>query len=441
MINDYTKKYEWYQGKSRDILQLSETILALVQTNRQSAFDKHICNIPDKGYILTQTSAWWFNKIISQSICNTHYLYNQDNIMFVNPCRPIPLEIIVRGYITGNTSTSMWINYQKGAKEYCGIPLKSYYTKNEKLDTPIVTPTTKGKTDLLISPLEIIEKNILSSLEWEIISKIALRLYEYGTEEAAKKGLILVDTKYEFGFDENDNIVLIDEVHTCDSSRYWKLDSYKSRFELGLDPEKYDKDIVRYWIKENLQQGSKIPEKLINDTSLTYSDFYKKLTEHTIEEYTYFDLDTINFNIWLNAEQYLREIASKFFPSCIIISGSESDSEHCDNIIKHFNEYIIYNTYVCSAHKNTRKLLRLLKRINTNKNTIFITVAGMSNALSGVVACNTILPVIACPHFKDNIDMSMNINSSLMCPSNVPVMTVISPLNAASCVQRILALY
>lgn len=312
MTKNDTKKYEWYQGKSRDILQLSENVLAMVQTNRQSAFDRDICNIPNKGYILNQTATWWFNKIISQSICNTHYLYSQDNIMFVKPCRPIPLEIIVKGYNSGNISTNMCINYQECTPKYGEVHLKPHYTKNEKLDIPIITSTTKGKTDLLISPLEIIEKNILSSLEWEIISKIALRLYQYGSEEAVKKGLILVDTKYEFGFDKNDNIVLIGEVHTCDSSRYWKLDSYKSRFDLGLDPEKYDKDIVRYWIKENLPQDCNIPEKLINNTSLAYVDFYKKLTKHTIEKYTYFDLDTINFNIWLDAEHYLREIAKKF---------------------------------------------------------------------------------------------------------------------------------
>ena len=158
----------------------------------------------------------------------------------------------------------------------------------------------------MISPLQIIEKNIVSSLEWELISKTALSLYKFGSEEAGKKGLILVDTKYEFGFDKDGSIVLIDEVHTCDSSRYWKAESYEDRFKKGEEPEKYDKDIVRYWIKENLKSGSKVPEKLIEKASQSYIDFYTKLTGNDLEDYNYFDINTIDLKYWLDAEQKLR---------------------------------------------------------------------------------------------------------------------------------------
>ena len=171
MSTNYAGKHNWYQERSQYMLQLSENLVALVQTNRQYAFDRHICNIPGKGYILNQTSAWWFNKIISKSICNTHYIYNQDNIMFVKPSRSIPLEIIVKGYIADNTHSS--INYRGGTEEYHDIHLNPEYTRNERLETPIVL--VKDKTNLLISSLEIIEKNILTFLEWELISKIVLK--------------------------------------------------------------------------------------------------------------------------------------------------------------------------------------------------------------------------------------------------------------------------
>jgi phosphoribosylaminoimidazole-succinocarboxamide synthase len=433
--------YKWRQGKVRDMIQLNDDVLAMIQSNRQSAFDKHICDIPYKGHVLTETAAWWFKKIIDMGLCETHYLAHKDNVMFVTPCKPIALEVIVRGYITGNTSTSMWVNYNNGVRDYCGIKLKDSYVKNQKLDEPVITPTTKGEKDELISPQQIIERNYVSSLEWELIEKTAMMLYKYGVMEAEKKGLILVDTKYEFGYAPNGHIMLMDEVHTCDSSRYWIKNKYNECFNAGIEPEKYDKDIVRYWIKENIKDNTeysfKIPQALMDKASNSYMQFYERLTERKITLNSIFDLDKFD-DTWDNPEQRIREMAASFFHSCVIISGSTSDNEHCKKIVESVGPHINSVHYVCSAHKNTKKLLKILKRYNNCKGVVYVTVAGMCNALSGVVACNVDAPVIACPPFKDKTDMMVNINSSLMCPSDVPVMTVISAGNAAICVKRIL---
>ena len=434
--------YKWRHGKVRDMIQLNDDVLAMIQSDRQSAFDRHICDIPFKGHVLTETAAWWFKKIMDMKLCETHYLAHKDNVMFVTPCKPIAIEVIVRGYITGNTSTSMWVNYQNGVRDYCGITLKDSYVKNQKLDEPVITPTTKGEKDELISPRGIIERNYVSSLEWEIIEKTAMMLYKYGVIEAEKKGLILVDTKYEFGYAPNGNIVLMDEVHTCDSSRYWIKDKYEECFNAGVEPEKYDKDIVRYWIKENIKDNTefefKIPKSLIDKASSSYISFYERLTEKKLTYNGMLNINNFDESPWDTPEQQVREMAVQFFPSCVIISGSTSDNQHCKDLMDKMGGRINCVHHVCSAHKNTRKLLKILKRLNREKEVVYVTVAGMCNALSGVVACNVEAPVIACPPFKDKTDMMVNINSSLMCPSDVPVMTVLSTGNAATCVKRIL---
>lgn len=429
--------YKWYHGKTRDVLQLSETVMAMVQTDRQSAFDRHICDIPYKGHVLTEMAAWWFQKIEEEELCKTHYLSHKHNVMFVKPCKRIYLEIIVRGYITGNTPTSMWTHYNNGVRKYCGIELPEGYVKNQKLDQPIITPTTKGDNDELISCQEIIDQKYLTQDQLDLISVTSMMLYKYGCIEADKRGLLLVDTKYEFGFDEDGHILVIDEVHTCDSSRYWIKDTYQERFNTDDEPEKYDKDIVRYWLKENKDQP--IPKELIEKTSITYIKFYERLCQRQIEHHYEFNFSKPKRH-FDGPEQELREIACEIFNSCVILCGSYKDIPHCNKVILNLDKHIVHNLYVCSVYKKTDKLLALLKRLREYGSCVFVTVAGMSNTLSGVVACNSILPVIACPPMKDELNMLINIHSSLQCPSNVPVMTVLSPTNTAQCVLRILSL-
>lgn len=273
-----------YKGKVRNMHDIGQELVIAEHTDRLSSFDRHICNIPCKGKVLTLTSAWWFEQ--TRHIIPNHLLHYQDNLMIVQRCEVIPIEMVVRGYITGTTKTSLWNHYSAGERIYCGIEFPNGLVKNQKLEVPVVTPTTKGISDVPISGKEIVEQGIVSQKEWEYLHSKAIELYKYGSEVAAKKGLILVDTKYEFGKDKDGNIILIDEIHTCDSSRYWKKDSYNERFINGKEPERFDKDVIRYWIKDQCNPYKdplpEIPSSLIQRVSNVYQEFYEILTGSSV---------------------------------------------------------------------------------------------------------------------------------------------------------------
>ena len=410
-----------YNGKVRDIYSLGENYLIMKASDRVSSFDRHIGIIPGKGELLNQMSKYWFNK--TEKIIPNHLISTEKDVSLVKRCKPIMLEIVVRGYITGSTSTSLWTHYEKGERVYCGVQFPNGLQKNQKLKLPVVTPTTKGKVDKPISKEQIIKDGYLNRSECNFVYKKALELFNYGQKLAIKAGFILVDTKYEFGKDKDGNIILMDELHTCDSSRYWINETYEDRFLKKLEPEKLDKDCVRDWIKSACDPYNdvipEIPKEIINKAYNSYKYFY----------------DTIS---------KIQNISDDKFNNCliIIISGSIKDEKHVNNIKKYINELNIpYISEIASAHKNTYKVMNLIKRYNADdKKIIWITVAGRSNALSGVIAANSIFPVIACPPFSDKIDMTVNLHSTLQCPSDVPVMTVLEPSNVALCVKRIFSL-
>lgn len=258
------------KGKVCDIYDLGDMLL-LKYTNRLSAFDNYICDIPDKGKNLARINRWWLEK--TKHIIPNHLVLQDENSMLVKKCTPIPLEIVVRGYITGNTRTALWTHYNNGERVYCGIKFPDGLVKNQKLENPVVTPTTKSEKDEPISPEDILIRGILTEDELYFVYKRALELYNFGVEVVKEKGLILVDTKYEFGR-FNDEIILMDEVHTCDSSRYWELESYQEMFEKHLEPERLDKDIIRNYIVEH---SSNIPQSLIYQMSFAYKTFYSRL--------------------------------------------------------------------------------------------------------------------------------------------------------------------
>lgn len=268
-----------YSGKVREIYDIGDDKLLIVATNRQSAFDRHICDIDGKGILLTNISAWWFN--LTKDIIDNHYIDHSGREMVVKKCKPYKVEVVVRGYMTGSTNTSLWTYYNKGCREYCGHHFEDGIKKNQKLVKNIVTPTTKDISDKPISGQEVINLGLMLEDEWKYMEEIALKLFEYGQKIANNKGLILVDTKYEFGKDKNGKIILIDELHTCDSSRYWLLSSYQSRFDQGLEPEKFDKDVVREWIKTQCDPYNdplpEIPDELIKKTYNSYIKFGKML--------------------------------------------------------------------------------------------------------------------------------------------------------------------
>lgn len=269
-------------GKVRDTYELPDKMI-LITTDRQSAFDRVLASIPFKGQVLNQTSAWWFEK--TKNIVPNHVLSIPDpNVTAGKKCSVFPVEFVVRGYITGTTSTSAWINYKKGMREFCGHTLPEGLKKNQKFDHPLVTPTTKSdEHDRLISPAEIATEGLMTQADWDYTSGKALELFTFGQKIAAEHGLILVDTKYEFGKDANGQITLIDEIHTPDSSRYWLPDSYAERFSKGQEPENIDKEFLRLWFKDhcdpyNDKELPPAPEELVVELSRRYIMLYEMIT-------------------------------------------------------------------------------------------------------------------------------------------------------------------
>lgn len=268
-----------YHGKVRDTYDLGDR-LVLVTTDRQSAFDRLIACVPYKGQVLNLTSVWWFEQ--TQAIIPNHLLAVPDpNVMIAKKCRVFPIEFVVRGYITGTTSTSLWTQYQKGVRNYCGIAFPEGLQKNQKLNEPVLTPTTKDKEhDRPISPKEIATEGWMTQDEWDEASAAALKLYQYGVEVSAKHGLILVDTKYEFGRDVDGRIVLVDEIHTPDSSRYWLAESYAERLAQGQEPENIDKEFLRLWfVKHCDPYKDKVLPKAPDDLIVTLASRYIQLYE------------------------------------------------------------------------------------------------------------------------------------------------------------------
>lgn len=270
-------------GKVRDTYQIDDESLLIVTTDRQSAFDRVLASIPFKGSVLNLVSAWWFDK--TKEIIPNHLLeVVHPNASKVVKCDVFPIEVIVRGYITGTTSTSLWTHYEKGERLYCGNVLKEGLRKNEKLEKPLLTPTTKEKDhDRPIAPTEIVEQNWMSSEDWTYVADKALKLFAYGQEIAQKHNLILVDTKYEFGKDKEGNIRLIDEVHTPDSSRYWLMESYKERFANNEEPENIDKEFLRLWFTKNCDPYNdavlpKAPAELVEELSFRYIKLFEMIT-------------------------------------------------------------------------------------------------------------------------------------------------------------------
>ena len=272
-----------YEGKVRDNYVLDGKRVIIV-TDRISAFDRVLCTIPFKGQVLNQTSAFWFDK--TKNIVKNHVIDVPDpNVMVVKECELIPVEMVVRGYITGVTKTSAWYNYEKGVRNFCGNVLPEGMKKNQKFEKPIITPTTKaeyGAHDESLSGKEIIKRNIVDEKIYKQMEKAALALFDFGTKLVAKNNLILVDTKYEFGLDEKENLTLIDEIHTPDSSRFWIKDSYEKLFSQGKEPEKLDKEYVRQFLAEKgfIGEGKipEIPDEVKVEAAKRYIAAYEMIT-------------------------------------------------------------------------------------------------------------------------------------------------------------------
>jgi phosphoribosylaminoimidazole-succinocarboxamide synthase len=271
-------------GKVRDWYDLPYGKRLIVTTDRLSAFDRILAVVPFKGQVLNQLSAWWFEQ--TRDIIPNHVVSVPDpNAAVVHVAEPFPVEVIVRGYITGVTSTALWYRYSIGERNIYGYNFTEGLHKNQELPEPIITPTTKGGItghDERLTCAEVVEKGLLDKQTWDQVQAAALAVFKRGQEVARKAGIILVDTKYEFGCAPDGSVVLIDEVHTPDSSRFWKADTYEARFAAGEDPENFDKEFVRlaYAAKGYRGDGEipSMPDELWISASERYIQIYEMLT-------------------------------------------------------------------------------------------------------------------------------------------------------------------
>ena len=278
-----------YRGKVRDNYDLPDGRRIIIATDRLSAFDRILTEIPCKGQVLTQIARFWFDA--TREICPNHVIDHPDpNVVVCRRLNIPPVEIVVRDYLTGTTGTSIWPMYKSGRREIYGIRFPDGLRENQKLPATIVTPTTKaaeGEHDEPITPDEIISRGLLTREQWQSVLDLALGLFERGRAIAAERGLILVDTKYEFGLDPHGRIILADEIHTPDSSRYWAGDTYERRFAAGEPPDTLDKDHLRRWVSARCDPYRDpipdIPSEVILETARIYIDAYETITGKTFE--------------------------------------------------------------------------------------------------------------------------------------------------------------
>lgn len=273
-----------YRGKVRDNYDLPDGRRIIIASDRISAFDRNLAAIPLKGQVLTQTAKFWFEA--TADICPNHVIeYPDPNVLVGRRLTILPVEIVVRDYLAGTTGTSILSLYKAGQREMYGIHLPDGMRDNEKLPETIITPTTKafdGGHDEPLTAQEIVERGLLTAEQWKTVSDYALALFAKGREMARERGLILVDTKYEFGIDESGRIMIADEIHTPDSSRYWFLESYRQRFEAGERPESFDKDFIRTWVVARCDpykdEIPEIPQDVVLETSRVYIDAFERIT-------------------------------------------------------------------------------------------------------------------------------------------------------------------
>ena len=280
-VSETDLPYPKHRGKVRDTYDLGDVLL-MVTTDRLSGFDRHLATIPFKGAVLNQVSAWWFAQ--TQHIVPNHLLEVVDSrSMRVKKCQVLPIEVIMRGYMTGTTNTSIWTLYQQGERQFFNTTLADGLSKNLALAQPMLTPTTKAADhDAPLTPALL---NAMAEVKahWPQIADIALQLFEFGQQRTLEAGLILVDTKYEFGLDADGRLTLIDECHTPDSSRYWDAQTYKERLAAGQEPDNFDKEIIRLWFRQHCDPyGDKVLPDAPDDLIVTVAQRYLEIQERLL---------------------------------------------------------------------------------------------------------------------------------------------------------------
>ncbi len=417
-----------HRGKVRDSYSLGGGQRLIAVTDRISAFDSVLDSlIPAKAAVLNKMTNFWFRE--TSSIIPNHFIKEIDpDITLVHEVIPIKVEMVIRGYLTG----SMWRYYSEGKRTFSGVQVPDGLKKNQKFPVPILTPTTKEDSDREITPEEIVASGLTDEKTLKTMMDAARALYDFGSKYLEKKGIILVDTKYEFGIKDG-GVILIDEIHTPDSSRFWKSENYVQSPE---NAEQIDKEFVRQWLIANKRDGkypTSLPPEVIAETTKRYIEIYEAVTG---EKWN------VDINADVQSRVYTNLVAHNIIkPGYVaIVMGSVSDEEHAKKIKSFLEPYQIkVEMRVASAHKNGEDVAAMAEEYNNSlEKGVVIAIAGRSNGLGGALAANLNIPVINCPPFKDNLDMAVNINSSLMMPGNTPAMTVIHPDNAAMAALRCL---
>ena len=418
-----------HHGKVRESFRVDESTRLIAVTDRLSAFDRVLTTpVPGKGAALNAVSAWWFER--TRDVVPNHFLRLIDpNLMLVREAAPIRVEMVVRGYLAG----SMWRAYQKGERSFWGATLPDGMRLHDPFPEPLVTPTTKEASDRPIGFQEIVAGGWASAEQYREMERASRELFRRGTELLAERGLILVDTKYEFGT-IGDELVLIDELHTSDSSRIWDAAAYRADPE---GAEALDKEYARRWL---LQAGeaSEVPEGLppevVAETSRRYAELCRRVTGASPPEPG--EDPGRRLVAALVAEGLMKDAF------VLIVMGSRADLDHARVIAAALEPYeVAVLMRVLSAHKVPEAIPALAAACNASLEPgAVIAVAGGSNGLGGALAANLNLPMINCPPFRDQVDLLLNIGSSLMMPSRVPAMTVLRPAEAAAAALRALNL-
>jgi len=278
---EFSELPDFQRGKVRESYDLGDGRRVMIATDRQSAFDHVLAAVPDKGHVLTATAAFWFEE--TKDICPNHVMsYPDPNVIIAKRLEMLPVEMVVRDYITGTTDTSIWTMYAKGERQVYGQTLPEGLSKNDALPETIITPTTKGSVgghDHPISAAEIVEQGLLTQAQWDEAASKSISLFKRGREIAAKNGLILVDTKYEFGLDENGVVTIADEIHTPDSSRYWDAARYPDEHAAGGEPTSLDKEFLRLWIRARCNPYTDPLPEIPAETLIEFSNKYVSLFE------------------------------------------------------------------------------------------------------------------------------------------------------------------
>jgi phosphoribosylaminoimidazole-succinocarboxamide synthase len=281
------------QGKVRDLFSLPDGRRLLVASDRLSAFDRVLTAVPFKGQVLNELAAFWFERMAD--ILPNHLLAVPDpNVSLVRECSPLPVEVVVRGYITGVSKTSLWTLYKAGERHAYGYTLPEGLRKNDPLPEPLITPTTKagpGQHDERLTCAQVIERGLMDAQTWEAVQAAALAIFRRGQEIAQSAGFLLVDTKYEFGRAPDGAVMLIDEVHTPDSSRFWSVEGFAQAQATRDEPEPWDKEYLRLWYVKQGYQGDgeppRLPEEVIAETARRYIALFEGLTRRPFQPASY----------------------------------------------------------------------------------------------------------------------------------------------------------